>query len=255
MRYTLSVLLLFTCFQVAFSQPFPNAHAHNDYEHERPLFDALRYGFSSVEADVYLVGGKLLVSHTRPIFTSRTLVQLYLAPLDSILRVNQGKIHAGYGGPFYLMIDLKSEAVSTYAALRQVLVDYPALSRPSATGGVIIFLSGNRPIEDVLKDPAAPVALDGRPGDIGKGYSRVKMPVISDTYTKWSDWNGKGLPGPDDLIKIKELAGRVHAEGKKLRLWAIPDNPTAWKVLLESGVDLINTDKLKELHQFLSNPH
>ena len=44
--------------------PLTNAHAHNDYEHTRPLFDALDQGFNSVEADVFLVDGKLLVGHT-----------------------------------------------------------------------------------------------------------------------------------------------------------------------------------------------
>jgi hypothetical protein len=43
--------------------PLANAHAHNDYEHKRPLFDALDNGFTSVEADVFLVDGKLLVGH------------------------------------------------------------------------------------------------------------------------------------------------------------------------------------------------
>ena len=43
--------------------PLVHAHAHNDYEHKRPLFDALEQGFCSVEADVWLVEGKLLVAH------------------------------------------------------------------------------------------------------------------------------------------------------------------------------------------------
>ena len=43
--------------------PLPQAHAHNDYEHDRPLRDALDPGFTSVEADVWLVDGKLLVAH------------------------------------------------------------------------------------------------------------------------------------------------------------------------------------------------
>src|SRR5262245_58578952 len=37
--------------------PLRQAHAHNDYEHPRPLFDALDQGFCSVEADIYLVDG------------------------------------------------------------------------------------------------------------------------------------------------------------------------------------------------------
>jgi hypothetical protein len=28
-------------------EPLPRAHAHNDYEHERPLLDALDHGFTS----------------------------------------------------------------------------------------------------------------------------------------------------------------------------------------------------------------
>ena len=42
------------------SEPLPPAHAHNDYEHRRPLQDALDRGFNSVEADVWLVDGELL---------------------------------------------------------------------------------------------------------------------------------------------------------------------------------------------------
>jgi hypothetical protein len=55
------------------------AHAHNDYEHERPLFDALDRGFKSVEADVWLVDGELLVAHDREdVKPGRTLESLYL---------------------------------------------------------------------------------------------------------------------------------------------------------------------------------
>src|ERR1043166_3466380 len=45
--------------------PLVRAHAHNDYEHGRPLLDALDQGFCSIEADVWLVDGKLLVAHDR----------------------------------------------------------------------------------------------------------------------------------------------------------------------------------------------
>ena len=44
--------------------PHP-AHAHNDYLHERPLFDALENGFRSIEADVFTQGDSLYVAHDR----------------------------------------------------------------------------------------------------------------------------------------------------------------------------------------------
>ncbi len=247
----IAVLLLSST--IAISQPLTHAHAHNDYEHARPLFEALQNRFISVEADIHLVHGKLLVSHTLPIFKSKTLEELYLAPLDSLVRAHGGNVYPGYRGSFYLMIDVKSDGEATYPVLKEVLGRYPGLFKPESVKPVIIFLSGNRPIQMLLKDKSASVSLDGRPEDLGKGYSAAVMPVVSDTYMKWSKWKGKGHPSGGDMQRIKSLALLVHGEGKKLRLWAIPDNPDAWKALLESGVDLINTDHLSELSEFLSN--
>ena len=57
----------------------PIAHAHNDYEHHRPLLDALKAGFASVEADVYRVDNQLLVAHDRQDTNpERSLESLYL---------------------------------------------------------------------------------------------------------------------------------------------------------------------------------
>src|SRR5437660_742306 len=63
-------------------RPLRRAHAHNDYEHPRPLFDALDHRFGSVEADVFLVDGRLLVAHDpTELDPTRTLEALYLDPL------------------------------------------------------------------------------------------------------------------------------------------------------------------------------
>jgi hypothetical protein len=242
--------LLFGCSRRNF--PHPQAHAHNDYEHVHPLKDALRAGFNSVEADVHLYNDQLLAGHDSVTIASPSLEALYLAPLDSILKNNGGNIYAGHRAPFYLMIDIKTEAEPSYAALRALLKKYPSLLCNTTACPVKIFLSGNRPILLMLKEGYNGTALDGRPGDVGKGYSSELMPVISDNYKNWSEWNGVSAPGKDDLLKIRKLAQSVHAEGKLLRLWAIPDNALAWKTLMEAGVDLINSDKLEALHEFLS---
>ena len=42
--------------------PLVCAHAHNDYKHTRPLYDALNRGFCNVEADIYLIDGELFSS-------------------------------------------------------------------------------------------------------------------------------------------------------------------------------------------------
>src|SRR3984957_8511284 len=71
--------------------PLTRVHAHNDYEHKRPLFDALDHGFCSVEADIHLVDGQLLVAHDlRDVNPNLTLQSLYLDPLRERIKQNGG---------------------------------------------------------------------------------------------------------------------------------------------------------------------
>src|SRR5436190_8469009 len=89
--WTLLLLIVAGCASSANVTPLLHAHAHNDYLHPHPLRDALACGFCSVEADIHLVNGELLVAHdrdkTRP---GRTLEKLYLAPLRRRVRDNGG---------------------------------------------------------------------------------------------------------------------------------------------------------------------
>src|SRR5437660_11055239 len=89
-------------------EPLKCGHAHNDYEHTRPLFDALDQGFCSVEADVFLVGDKLLIGHTQvSLRPERTLEALYLDPLRERVKANGGRLYK-YGPPAWLLIDVKT---------------------------------------------------------------------------------------------------------------------------------------------------
>jgi hypothetical protein len=47
------------------------------------------------------------------------------------------------------------------------------------------------------------------------------------------------------------MVERAHQQGRRLRLWGAPDHIAAWKELLDAGVDLINTDDLEGLRDFL----
>jgi len=248
------VLLFSFALSAGFCQPHLNAHAHNDYEHTRPLVDALENRFISIEADVHLVNGRLLVSHNYPATTSKTLEELYLIPLDSIRKNNKGWIYKEEQVPLLLMIDIKTNGEETFKTLSRLLSQFEeSLNTPAHSGAIQVFVSGNRPIELIRNDTRHFAALDGRPEDLGLGYSAQEMPVISENYKKIINWNGKGTPPQKELENVMKLAAKVHAENKKLRLWGIPDTEHSWSVLLDAGVDLINTDRLQELNQFLTN--
>lgn len=239
-------------------QPLVHAHAHNDYEHEHPLFDALDNGFISVEADVYCVDDILYVYHDLPSNPdpSRTLDSLYLAPLAKRISKDSA-VYPGYHGFFYLMIDIKANPDLTYNRLQQVLAEYSSMISAVRNGDeqeekpVKVFLSGNRPIRQILQAHATLMALDGRPDDLGQGIPTPLMPVVSENFHKFSSWKGSGPMKKKDLASLSAFIEKAHAENKKVRLWAAPDNPDSWKLLLGLGVDLINTDKLPELRAFL----
>lgn len=262
-RTFLATLLLFFCLGLyAQVTPLPNAHAHNDYEHPRPLLDALLNGFTSVEADVHLMDGELYVAHDRPSKKdpSKTLRKVYLEPLKALIQKNGGRVYPGYQGAFYLMIDFKTQADSTYQVLAAQLKEYSSLlasnidSPEDRQKPVRLFLSGNSPTKMILesKSPKLDYAgLDGRPEHLGKGIPTSLMPVVSESYYKIVPMKEQSLLTDKDLQKLQDFVKNAHAEGKKVRLWAAPDGPMGWEFLIRNGVDLVNTDKLPELKQFL----
>lgn len=228
----------------------PFAHAHNDYEHDIPLEDALSHGFVSVEADIYLVDGQLLVSHElADVRTERTLQALYLDPLLAKTRERGGRVLAREE-PFYLMIDLKSDGPQTLAALREVLKAYKEMltrytSEKTVPGAVSIVLSGERPEAEWWKEDERLYALDGRPEDMQANKMGPQyIPWISDSYFNHFSYLGIGEMPEDELKRLKTFVERAHSQGRMVRFWATPSTQSLWKAFREAGVDLLNVDDL-----------
>jgi len=249
--------LTFTLF--AQVTPLPHAHSHNDYERKKPLKDALKHGFTSIEADVLYIYGKLVVGHNMPdrrYHGLKSLSRQYLRPLYRRWKKNDGEIYPGYQGDFYLWIDIKFESERTYKRLREVLIHFKEMlnyyeNGKFHKGKVTVILSGDRPFELLLNDTLQLMTLDGRPSDLEKNYPSELMPFISERADKVS-----GTTNPDDvneevLNKVKKHIDACHAQGKKTRLWATPENEKIWDLLLQLEIDLINTDKLTKLQRFL----
>jgi hypothetical protein len=238
-------------------RPLERAHAHNDYRHARPLLDALDQGFCSVEADIHLVGGGLLVGHGAAELTpERTLERLYLEPLRERVRSNGGRVHRG-GPEFSLLIDIKTGAEDTYRALEPRLRDYAEMLTEFRGDGVerravLVVISGNRPRELILGASVRYAAVDGRLADLDAPVSKEAMPWISESWATQFRWRGEGAFPESERQKLLLLVRLAHAQGRRVRFWAAPDNPAGWGELLRAGVDLINTDRLRELSEFLS---
>lgn len=239
--------------------PLDRAHAHNDYVHARPLHDALDRGFGSVEVDVWLVNGALLVAHDRDsVAAEGTLERLYLDPLRARAIATGGAVHPGRP-PLTLLIDIKSHADSTWVVLAPLLARYDDVltswrGDSVTTRPVVAVLSGKRPIAALASKTPRWAAIDGRLDDLTRRHrvpARV-MPLISDNWEKITKWRGEGAVPAAVKQRVLHMASRAHAEGKRLRFWNTPDSPTVWQLLLDAGVDLIGTDDLDALSAFLS---
>jgi glycerophosphoryl diester phosphodiesterase len=232
------------------------AHAHNDYWHARPFNDAVDHGFTSVEADVFLVDGRLLVGHApSELQPERTLESLYLIPLSEHVRSTSRKLHK-HGRPFLLLVDIKSDAEETYAQLQKQLSRYADMLtawergrvRP---GAVTVVISGNRPRIDNPITGRLLAGLDGRLSDLDSDTPPLIMPMISDNWRSHFVWNGDGPIPEAERAKLHDIVKKAHASDRLVRFWGIPENELVWEQLRLADVDLIGTDQLERLSKFL----
>lgn len=239
------------------------AHAHNDYEHARPLLDALESRFRSIEADVYLRGDSLFVAHdAHQIRPGRTLRAMYLEPLKRIIKENNSSVY-GNGMPLILLVDIKDNGLTTYKRLHDILSGYRQMltsfkGDSIVQGAVTVIVSGNRPLEYMQAQEERYAAYDGRIADLSKGYPASLMRLVSDNWTNHFSWKGEDRMPDDQWAKLLTIVEKAHSGGYMLRFWATPDKEgTArehvWSVLKEAGVDLIGTDDLKGLAVWLRN--
>ncbi|QDQ15091.1 phosphatidylinositol-specific phospholipase C/glycerophosphodiester phosphodiesterase family protein [Streptomyces spectabilis] len=244
-------------------RPLAQAHAHNDYEHARPLLDALDHRFTSVEADIFLVGGQLLVAHDpADLDPSRTLESLYLEPLAARVRAHHGSVYRRWHGQFQLLIDIKTEGASTYRELDRHLRPYRHLFTTYAYGkvrrsAITAVVSGDRAARPVMEAQTVRRAFyDGRLADLGSAAPASFAPLISDNWSLNFTWNGVGPIPPAERAKLRGIVSAAHERGQRVRFWATPDLPGAardavWTELLDAGVDHLNTDDLAGLQTFL----
>jgi hypothetical protein len=244
-------------------RPLWRAHAHNDYEHPRPLFDALDHRFGSVEADIYLVGDQLLVAHDPvDLDPTRTLESLYLEPLAARVKANRGSVYRGYRTPLQLLVDIKTEGSSTYLELDRHLRHYRHLFTTYAhgrvyPGAITAVISGDRAARVPMEAQSVRRAFyDGRLTDLGSTATASFLPLISDNWTLNFSWLGDGPFPAAEREKLRAIIAAAHARRQKVRFWATPDlagpaRDALWGELLAADVDYLNTDDLAGLEAFL----
>ncbi|WP_238697500.1 phosphatidylinositol-specific phospholipase C/glycerophosphodiester phosphodiesterase family protein, partial [Streptomyces sp. E2N166] len=228
-----------------------------------PLLDALDHRFGSVEADIYLVGGQLLVAHDpEDLDPSRTLESLYLDPLAARVRAHHGRVYRRDRRALQLLIDIKTEGSSTYLELDRHLRRYKHLFTTYAhgrvfPGAVTAVISGDRAARAPMEAQRTRRAFyDGRLTDLGGSAPASFVPLISDNWTLNFTWRGVGAFPAAERRRLRDIVDAAHSRGQRVRFWATPDvagpaRDAVWAELLAAGVDHLNTDDLAGLEAFL----
>ena len=236
--------------------PLLNAHAHNDYAQPNPLKGALEQGFCSIEADVFLVDGKLLVGHDRKdLRPDRTLVNMYLKPLAKQVRTHGGTVY-GSKAEMILLVDIKQDGKAVYEQLQKDLKPYHKIlsgfdHKKTRKRAITVILSGDRPIAEVAAQESRWVFIDGRKENLGG--DRNLYPIVSESFLPLFSYLGKGPFGDANDQALSAYVEQAHSAGQKVRFWATPETPSMWSLLWSHKVDLIGTDKQAELATFLKS--
>ena len=261
LRLFFVILLAVTWFNCsAQSTPLPNGFAHNDYCHKRPLLDALDNGFVNIEADIFLKdNNKLIVAHIFPYFKGkRTLERLYFQPLAERIASHNGNVYSDYSKPIILMIDIKTGAKSTYQALVPLLEKYRSMLTSLEDGKVVyravtVVLSGHKPYDMIENEQNRLAFIDEDLRRVPRDTTNSNVfSMASCKYSKLLRWDGRGVFPDAEKSRLCAFVAMAHKLGEKVRLWASPERKAVWDELLKCGVDLINTDKLVALRQYLS---
>lgn len=232
--------------------PIP-AYAHNDYENEHPLYDALALGYQGVEADVHLVRGQLLVAHDRfQVSDDRTLESLYLAPLAARVHRCGTVLHGGT--PLLLNVEIKTGEERAYRALRRLLGRYRGMLT-TVTAGVehvgpvqVVLVGWHPPVEALAEEPERLTAVQWmirRPDDRVPDAPAHLIRLVSLDYGTTIGWSGSGVRPAAVRAMLEALSGaRDAAPGRVARVYDVPLDATVYRVLLEFGVDLVGTKDL-----------
>lgn len=223
-----------------------NAHSHNDYMQSDPFFHAFNAGFGSIEADIFIVDGKLLVAHdAKKLQAEKSLKKMYLDPIKDALAKDTSR-------RLTLLIDLKQdynllmpELINELKPLRKYCKGY------KANGRLLILISGNRPLPIAYHNYPSYVYFDEVLGRIYTGKQLDRVGQISLQFSKYSKWKGVGTLTQHDELRIKGAIDSAHALGKPIRFWDAPDNEAGWKKLLQMHVDMLGTDHIDALAAFL----
>lgn len=212
----------------------------------------------SVEVDVHLLKGDILVSH-EAIFTrkGRNVEKLYLKPLFERAKANNFEsIYVDGPKEFILYIDIKQGCPDIHDVLvsqlkkhEEMLTTWEGGIKKTGAVSVIIGDCGKR--EEWISAEKRWFYFDAHLDAIDDSLDVEFIPRVSSNLRSVTKWRGLGNMSKEDEGRIRGVVERAHLKGRTIRFWAGTNNPKVWSKLLDLGVHWINVDRLKKFQRFM----
>lgn len=244
LRHLLLALAL-TCCGAAAAQPPVLIHSHNDYAQRVPFYQAYAQQVSSIEADVFLHDGQLLVGHdVEDLRADMTFEALYVEPIVTLFARNGGRAFRDSDQTLQLMVELKSETDPTLRAVAALLGRWPEVFDPEVNPAAVrVAVTGRVPAPEAFDRYSRFLGFDGAWDADYTPEQLERIALISTNFRDFSQWNGKGTIIPAEKERLEQVIDRAHEQGKPVRFWNAPEGTTVYYTFYDMGIDYINTDK------------
>ncbi len=243
LRHLLLALAL-TCCGAAAAQPPVLIHSHNDYAQRVPFYQAYAQQVSSIEADVFLHDGQLLVGHdVEDLRADMTFEALYVEPIVTLFARNGGRAFRDSDQTLQLMVELKSETDPTLRAVAALLGRWPEVFDPEVNPAAVrVAVTGRVPAPEAFDRYPRFLGFDGAWDADYTPEQLERITLISTNFRDFSQWNGKGTIIPAEKERLEQVIDRAHEQGKPVRFWNAPEGTTVYYTFYDMGIDYINTD-------------
>lgn len=219
-------------------------HSHNDYAQRVPFYQAYAQQVSSIEADVFLHDGQLLVGHdVEDLRADMTFEALYVEPIVTLFARNGGRAFRDSDQTLQLMVELKSETDPTLRAVAALLGRWPEVFDPEVNPAAVrVAVTGRVPAPETFDRYPRFLGFDGAWDADYTPEQLERIALISTNFRDFSQWNGKGTIIPAEKERLEQVIDRAHEQGKPVRFWNAPEGTTVYYTFYDMGIDYINTD-------------
>ena len=209
-----------------------------------PFYQAYAQQVSSIEADVFLHDGQLLVGHdVEDLRADMTFEALYVEPIVTLFARNGGRAFRDSDQTLQLMVELKSETDPTLRAVAALLGRWPEVFDPEVNPAAVrVAVTGRVPAPEAFDRYPRFLGFDGAWDADYTPEQLERIALISTNFRDFSQWNGKGTIIPAEKERLEQVIDRAHEQGKPVRFWNAPEGTTVYYTFYDMGIDYINTD-------------